>query len=96
MEHATPAALKTYLKEHPDADPKNHKVKKTRSDESPLAGKPWGKYKGRSTDQVAKEMLKDMSRGEAKALAKDAWDHHKKQRESGHARFFMTVYNHLK
>ena len=28
MEHASPEALKTYLKEHPNADPKNHTVKK--------------------------------------------------------------------
>lgn len=27
MEHATPEALKKYLHEHPDADPKNHRVK---------------------------------------------------------------------
>ena len=28
MEHATPEALRKYMHEHPDADPKNHTVKK--------------------------------------------------------------------
>lgn len=28
MEHATPEAMRSYLHDHPDADPKNHKVKK--------------------------------------------------------------------
>lgn len=34
MEHATPEALKKYLHDHPDADPKNHTVKKPKSDSS--------------------------------------------------------------
>lgn len=43
MEHATPEAMKDYLHEHPDADPKNHKVKKPSGGKAPKGesgGKP--------------------------------------------------------
>jgi len=33
MEHPTPEAMKQYLKDHPNADPANHSVKKEEKDE---------------------------------------------------------------
>jgi hypothetical protein len=39
MEHPSPEALKKYLKEHPGADPKNHKVKETEGAKEPKSEK---------------------------------------------------------
>lgn len=44
MEHSTEEELKTYLKDHPNADPKNHTVKKT--DKPSGGGKPGENAKG--------------------------------------------------
>lgn len=50
MEHATPEAMRDYLHEHPDADPKNHKVKKPSGGGSSSHEAEAGKSKSRSTE----------------------------------------------
>lgn len=41
MEHTSPEALKEYLKEHPNADPKNHTVKKAPEKAETSGGEGW-------------------------------------------------------
>lgn len=50
MEHATPGAKKKYLKEHPDADPKNHTVSKGKG-----SGGGGGASRKQETDKLLKE-----------------------------------------
>jgi len=54
MEHSSPEALKNYLKDHPNADPKNHTVSKGKGDQGGSKPLP-NKMKGLSSNSQ-KEM----------------------------------------
>jgi hypothetical protein len=50
MEHATPEALKKYLRDHPNADKSKHKVEKKEDEEKPKEDKPKAAPKGKGLD----------------------------------------------
>jgi len=60
MEHATPEAMEKYLKEHKDADPKNHTVKKTEKDDDGGEDKPSAKKVLQQFDSEYKQVKKQL------------------------------------
>lgn len=58
MEHATPEALKKYLQDHPNADPKNHSVKGKDGEERGDGGGPKQKARGQKIHKRIDEFVK--------------------------------------
>lgn len=62
MEHSSPEALKEYLHEHPNADPKNHSVGKGKGEDKPKAhpadhpGAQKGKMNAAKADMAARKL----------------------------------------
>lgn len=73
MEHSSPEALKKYLKEHPDADPKNHTVQKSEKDKGGKedGGKALEVFKGHPDIKKVEEKLESY-KGDISARKKGA------------------------
>lgn len=68
MEHTSPEAMKTYLHDHPDADPANHHVKKPEGGEKPGAGE-----KGKGEEKPGEGAVKpDPKKGKSSQKALDS------------------------